>query len=194
MKITKLQLSETRLFDSVFPYLNGLVFHVTTESNLNDILKCGEIRPNPDGSYPSTFGPYNSFFRNRGCVCLFDYRPETADQFEEYHDRCLPTDPASPGIGHSNFFHFSICLSEPKTLDSMEGREAYKEMVLPYLEIGHPGPILLKKIDEVIVVSVIEDPDPPRAGFRARDLKEVYPDPIEREVRYTHACFSSIQY
>jgi hypothetical protein len=46
-------------------------------------------------------------------------------------------------------------------------------MVLPYLEVGHPGPIVLENIDEVIVISVIEDQDPPQALLFARALKEV---------------------
>jgi hypothetical protein len=37
--------------------------------------------------------------------------------------------------------------------------EAYREMVLPYLEIGHREPIGVENIDEVIIVSVVEDPD-----------------------------------
>ena len=173
VKITKLQLSETRLFESVFPYLNGRVFHVTKESNLNAILECGEIRPNQDDSYPSTFGPYNSFFGNRGCVCLFDYRPETADHFEEHHEKCLPTQTASPESGIAIFFISESVYPILKPWTHLNEEKAYREQVLPYLEVGHPGPIALENIDEVIVVSVIEDPDPPRAGLLARALKEV---------------------
>jgi len=166
VKITKIQLSETGLVDSLLPYLSGRVFHVTKESNLNTILECGEIRPNQDASYPAAFGPYNSFFRNRGCVCLFDYRPETADNFEEYYNRCLPTYPASPESGIAIFFVSESVYPILKSWILWKEEEAYREMVLPYLEVGHPGPIVLGNIDEVIVVSVIEDPYSPFAAFR----------------------------
>lgn len=173
MKITKLQFSETGLFESLKPYLSGRVFHVTKESNLSDILECGEIRPNQDGFYPSTFGPYNSFFGNRGCVCLFDYRPETAEHFEEHHKKCLPTQKASPESGIAIFFVSESVYPILKPWTLLKEEKAYREQVLPYLEVGHPGPIVLENIEEVFVVSVIEDPDVPIAVKIKRGLKEV---------------------
>lgn len=158
MKITKLQFSKTGLFDSLFPYLDGRVFHVTKESYLLSIFDCGEIRPNQDGSYATSFGSSkDSFFRNRGCVSLFDYRSATAEQFKQFSERCLPTQPASPESGIAILFVsesvYPVLL--PWTLCKEE--QAYSEMIVPYLEAGHAGPLTLKNINEVIILSVIED-------------------------------------
>jgi hypothetical protein len=166
VKITKIQLSETGLFNSVIPYLIGRVFHVTKESNYNTILECGEIRPNQNCSYISTFGHYNSFFRNRGCISLFDYRPETWDHFKDHYYKCQPTDKASPESGIAIFFVSESVYPILKPWTLWKEEKAYREMVLPYLEVGHPGPIVLGNIDEVIVVSVIEAPDSLLAAFR----------------------------
>ena len=66
-KITKLRHSAP--FGAVRSRLEGRVFHVSRLSNLDPILTSGEIRPNQDATFATTFGSSsNSFFRNRGCV------------------------------------------------------------------------------------------------------------------------------
>jgi len=160
MIIRKLQFSETGLIDSLFPYLNGRVFHVTKELNLDSILECGEIRPNQHGSYDTTFGSSgNSFFRNRGCVSLFDFRSATPEQFDMYMGRCSPTQPTSPETSIAVLFVTESVYSALLPWSLWKDEEAYREMVLPYLEIGHREPIGVENIDEVIIVSVVEDPD-----------------------------------
>jgi hypothetical protein len=146
VNITKLRFSITGLFESLKPYLSDRVFHVTKESNSNPILECGEIRPNQNGSYPTTFGSKNSFFRNCNCVSLFDYRPDTAEHFEEYYNRCLSTFPASSKSGIAIFIISESVypILKPWTLSKEE--MAHRGNILPYLEVGHPGPIRLARI------------------------------------------------
>jgi hypothetical protein len=170
MRFRRLEFPETGLLDSLFPCLHGRVFHVTKESNLDTILSCGEIRPNRDGSYDTTFGSsMNSFFRNRGCISLFDYRSATSEQseqFEEFRGRCSPTQPASPAGGIALLFISKSVYSALLPWTLWKEEKAYRKMVLPHLEVGHAGPIPTERIDEVIVVSVIEDPNSLAASLR----------------------------
>lgn len=174
MKIRKLQFSETGRINSLFPYLDGRVFHVTKESYLDSIFECGEIRPNQDGFYDTTFGSStNSFFRNRGCVSLFDYRSATPEQFEMFLEKCSPTQPASPENSIAILFVSESIYPDLLPWTLWKDEEAHQEMILPYLEAGHPGPISLEKIDEVILVSVVEDPDSLVAALRRANKKIV---------------------
>lgn len=43
-------------------------------------------------------------------------------------------------------------------MDFVEKEEAWSERIVPYVETGHLRPITLDKIEEIIVVLVIEDP------------------------------------
>jgi hypothetical protein len=98
--VTRLRLSEAGLFTAVLPLLEGRVFHVSRLSNLELILACGDIRPNQDGSLEATFGSTaNSFFRNRGCVSLFDYRSVAPEELADAAMKCSPTQPATPESG-----------------------------------------------------------------------------------------------
>jgi hypothetical protein len=160
MKITRLHFSESGLLNSLLPYLEGRVFHVTKESYLDSILECGEIRPNKDGSYDTTFGSSTiSFFRKRGCVSLFDFRSATQKQLDMFLGRCSPTQPASPEDGIAILFLNDSIYQELLPWTMRKEEEAYREMILPYLEAGYPGPIAVEKVDEIIIVSVVEDPE-----------------------------------
>jgi hypothetical protein len=39
-------------------------------------------------------------------------------------------------------------------------------MVVPYVEAGHPGPIALSLVTEVILVTMLVDENDPWSGFR----------------------------
>ena len=99
LETINLNFPETDLFDSVLPYLKGHVFHVTKLTNLEIIIQCGEISPNNEERFQTSFGSSNSFFRNRNCVSLFDYRIIETELFDQYAYRCLPTQAASPECG-----------------------------------------------------------------------------------------------
>ena len=118
-------------FEPVRSFLEGRVFHVSQLSNLEPILKCGEIRPN-DGSFVTTFGSTsNSFFAKRGCVCLFDYRSVTQQQLEDSIFKCSPTQSITPQSGAAIFiFSGDGCLDLQSWLQWKQ-EEAWGEQIVP---------------------------------------------------------------
>jgi hypothetical protein len=156
--VTKLRCPEAELIESVFSRLKGRVFHVTREAYLDSIIECGEIRPNMDGSYSTTFGSSgNSFFRNRDCVSLFDFKSPTPEKIDEYAERCWPLQPVSEDDGIAVLFISESLYPALLPWTLWKEQEAYREIVVPYIEAGHPGPIPIEKVDEILIVSVIED-------------------------------------
>ena len=154
---TKLRLSEKGLLNALLPRLEGRVFHVTLLTTLDLILRSEEIRPNKLGSYDSPFGSSNSFFRNRGCVSLFDYRSVTPEELDDSLGKCSPIQPIQARLPDSGIAIFLLSpLRCPALLpwSLLKQEEAWTEMVVPYVETGHEGPISLALVDEVICVEV----------------------------------------
>jgi len=167
MKITKKQFHERNLTESILPYLTKRIFHVTKKSNLNAILECGEIRSGKNNKFETTFGySSNSFFRNRGCISLFDYKTATKEQFDKYFGRCHPAMPVTPEDEIAILLINDSIYHELLSWELWREEQAYSEMVLPYLEAGHQGPISIKKVDEILIVSIIEDPHSLAAKLR----------------------------
>jgi len=166
MERLKLKIPETNLFDSVFPYLHGHVFHVTKLRYLDSIIQCGEIRTNKEGNLETTFGSSsNSFFRNRGCVSLFDYRIIDPDIFEKHAYKCTPTKPASLENGIAVLFLSEGLHSKLISWKLWHEEKAYKEMVLPHFETGHPGSINIAGIKKIIEITVTEVPESMYSSF-----------------------------
>lgn len=159
---------ETESLDDVRAYLQGRVFHVTRLSYLPSIVECGEIRPNRDGTLQTTFGPSNNaFFRNRNCVSLFDYRPEATEEIEDFRGRCYPFRPAFPPNGG-----IAILILQPAAYDALipwtrwKDEKALREMVVPYVEAGYPGPLPLCLVAEIMSLEITEDPKSLAAHLR----------------------------
>lgn len=156
-----LNLTHGDLYEVVLPRLLDRVFHVSLLSNLDSILKSGAIRPGCEVSAPSSYGYQKaSFFRKRGCVSLFDYRSVSTTELAESMKKCSPFQPAVPGTsepGNSVFIlspdHCADLL--PWTL--WEEEEARNEMVVPKVEAGHKGPILLEHLDELLAIEIEHD-------------------------------------
>jgi hypothetical protein len=127
-------------------------------TNLEIITQCREIRPNIKGKFQTTFGSScNSFFRNRDCISLFDFRVIEPETFERHIFRCRPTAPASPECGIAVLLTSENIHSSLLTFDLCHKEKAENEMILPHYETGHPGPINLKHITKIIEITVIED-------------------------------------
>ncbi len=171
MKETKLALSERGLNESLLPRLRGRVFYLTLLSNLERINQAGEIRPNSSGAYPGPLSHYNSFFKNRGCVCLFDYRTVSEDKLNISLGKCSPATwiGFSPGSGLAIFLLARDRCPDLLPWTLWEEQEAWREMVVPHVEAGHEGPISLELIDEVLCVEVEPDDHPLVVALRARE-------------------------
>lgn len=169
MKIAKKYVrSETESLDDIEEYLQGKVFHVTRLTYLPLIIECGEIRTNSDGVLPTTFGfSDNASFRNRNCVSLFDYRPEPTEEIRNFRLRCYPFRPAYPPNGG-----IAILILQPNVYDVLipwtlwKEENALREMVVPHVETGYPGPIPLNLVEEIISVEITEDPKSLAAQLR----------------------------
>jgi len=145
--------------------LNGYVFHVSNIENLNSIKMDKQINPNIDKRYTTQFGYMNSgFFRNRGCVSLFDYRSEVTEEVQSHRNRLDPFQAARPGVyGKDGIVIFLIKrdLNFYKELilwDKWNEENAWQEQIVPYVEVGYPKPISINLIEEIICVKINEDP------------------------------------
>ena len=154
--------------------MQGHVFHITRLDYLPSIVQCGEIRPNHDGTLPSTFGSeYNAFFRNHSCVSLFDYRPEPTEEIKDFRRRCYPFRPAFPPSGG-----IAILILQPITYDALipwtrwKDEHATREMVVPYVEVGYPGLLSLSLVAEIMSLEITEVPDSFVARLRAALRKD----------------------
>ncbi len=160
MIITKVRYRNRDLPNSLLPRLMERVFHVSLLSSLEKIKEDGEIKVSGTGLCPSVYpGHYNSFMRNRGYVSLFDYRSVPQEHLEDSLDKCSPTQGATPESGIVIFLFSRSDI--PKLLSWREWNleDAPREMVVPYVEAGHKGPISLKLIDEIICLEIDEEPN-----------------------------------
>jgi hypothetical protein len=161
MDITKKYVrSETEHLDDIEAQLEGHVFHVTRLAYLQSIIECGEIRPNADGELPTTFGSAkNSFFRNRNCVSLFDYRLAPTGEIKDFRLRCYPFTPARPPNGP-----IAILILDPEVCSVLipwtkwKEEKAWSEMIVPYIEAGYPGPLPFRLVEDIISLERKEDP------------------------------------
>lgn len=152
---------ETASKSDIEAMLEGHVFHVTMRAYWASILKTGHLEPNTNNSFPTTFGSSNnSFFRNLGCISVFDYRTPPTEETKEFRYRCYPLQAAKPGtdgiailILNSSIYDALIPWTKWNEIGD------FKQMVVPYVEAGHPGPISTDKIDKVIYVQLEEDPN-----------------------------------
>jgi len=168
VRITRHIRGESEPLDDILSLLQGRVFHVTKHEYLSSILADGQIKPNTDGTLPTTFGSSsNAYFRKRGCVAVFDYRAEPTEEIKFYRSKCWPFMPArdcNEGI--------AILLLKPDVYANLipwtQSKEdgSLSEMVVPGVEAGHPGPIPLSAADEVLCLKLEEDPNSLAARLR----------------------------
>lgn len=173
MKISGLTFRYTEAETRLLPRLRGRVFHVTCWRNVPQIRENGEISVNRDCALRTGFGSsLNSFFRLRDCVSVFDYRNITDEQLDQSLRKCAPYQ-----AGHSCNFELAIFFLSRSTFDRLEPWTLWKTAkpngelgipgVVPYAEAGHPGPIQLKSIDELLRVKMNYAPSRLELAHRA---------------------------
>lgn len=179
MKRTTVTVKETELRERLYPLISGRVFHVTRLENVVQIVCSGGIAPNVDGALASTFGSSgNSYFKNRGCVSVFDLVHPSVAEIEEYLPRCWPFQTARPGEGIAVFF------LSPKVHDGLlswhgwREEQALSEMVVPFVEAGYQGMLPLSAIEEIIEVLVEEVPDSIQAMHRRLAAERENPNAV----------------
>lgn len=158
-QIDEIALPENEALARLLPRLMGKVFHVSKAQYYEPIVESGAILPN-DGRHGSSFGASKiSYFKNRGCVSVFDYRDSPKEKFQQFMGRCAPTLPASPESPIVIFYLGEAAISRLLPWSGWEIDREVGEDVLPYLEAGHPGSIPLTEIDEILRVSITEQPN-----------------------------------
>lgn len=152
--------SETDSMEDIMAMLEGQVFHVTRRAHWPAIVEAGRLEPNRDGRLPTTFGySRNAFFNNRGCISVFDYRTPPSPEIHDFRLRCHPLQPAQPrSEGIVILFLNPSLHAELVPWTEWKREEAWREMVVPHVEAGYPGPIPLDRIDRAIFVTIEEDP------------------------------------
>ncbi|MCP4261228.1 MAG: hypothetical protein GY774_27530 [Planctomycetes bacterium] len=161
MKKSYINIDKTKSREELMPLLEGHVFHVTKARFDHDIENCGKIVPNISGSLESSFGSSrNSYFRNMGCVSVFDFRKINDEEPVKHLHKCAPWSPLSKSEPISIYI-FNAAIHD--NLISWIGWKSsdLRQMVVPYIEAGHKGPIDLSVVDQIIYVSTeCEDKNP----------------------------------
>jgi hypothetical protein len=151
---------EREPLDDIEARLQGRVFHVTSASSWESIKACGAIQPNSEGLWTSPFGSRNGFFRKRGFVSVFDYRPSPTEEVASFRGRCHPlygaARPGREAIVVAFLSDAAICRLEP--WDAWSKEQAWDEMVVPLVEAGHPGPINLSDVVSTFRFRRVVDP------------------------------------
>ena len=97
---------------------------------------------------------------------MFDLRAATEKQIEDGLGKCSPFRIATPECGIGIFFLAPLAYDKLLSWQLWEEAKAWGEMVVPYVESGHQGPIPLVHIEELISIEVEEDPDSMIAMYR----------------------------
>jgi hypothetical protein len=166
--ITEVERVEGASFVDVEDVLEGRVFHVTRRESWAEIAAAGEIRPNVGGTLFSTFGfSSNSYFRNRGCVSVFDYRIAPNEEIRMFRARCSPFQPAEPGgLGIAVLLLKDTVYQKLIPWSRSKEDGVSSEMVVPYVESGHPGPISIVEIERIIFFRLTENSSSLAAALR----------------------------
>ena len=160
-----------KLEDTLLPRLAGSVFHVTTQQAAIQILADGEIANNKSGQFMFMYPQAkNSYFRLKGCVCLFDLRSKSQEEIQEALTRYYFLNPFSTD---KPVFFFLNASFYPNLIPYTEylNEKAYDTMIIPHVEAGYSGNICLAMISMIIWVEVTRL-DEESNSFSARRLLE----------------------
>mgnify|MGYP003134108323 FL=1 len=157
--------SSIEISESTYPdllaRLLGKAFHVTKGANYPGILRTGCISPNPDGIYETSFASSsNSFFRNRSCVSVFDYRNVPQDKFDQYAGRCHPLTAAGKNGEMVVFILSKEAENKLISWENWKAENSPSEMVVPYVESGYKGSLALAYIETIFIIYVTKTPRP----------------------------------
>jgi hypothetical protein len=168
LPIGRLSVKSSDLEPVVLPLLLGTVFHVTSSPALIDVVSSGAIRSNHDRRFQFTFPQSeNNYGRQRGYVCLFDFREASENAAREARCKFNFLKPTSA----DPVFLFLTPSEYPRLIawtDAPAGA-----MVIPYVETWYPGDVPLSLLSGALVVTV--EPDDVDSAFR-RIIRELHQD------------------
>lgn len=141
------------LASELLPKLLGTVFHVTDMKGYAGIVQDQEIRVD-DGSNPTTPQSKVSYFRTRGCVCLFDLRSVPMEEMELGLMKYYFLNPTHADNRPVFLFLDRSYWDRLISWTVSKEDEGLGAMVIPYFEAGHQGPIPLSCIESALLVEV----------------------------------------
>jgi hypothetical protein len=149
-------ISHNNAYEVIMPLLYGNVFHVTKDHNWSKIRFTGKLMPVPvEGEYESTFGSI-SYFRERGCVSLFDYRNYEEEGFERNFEKCHPLQPLNEDCPIKILFlshdYYNLLIPWDVSKKDIKGNN-----IVPYVEVGVEGDVPLDYFYKVLSVSTVDD-------------------------------------
>ena len=154
MTETTIALHRDHLWSQLLPRLVGRVFHVTTREAYVAIREAGAIRPNIS-TFPSPFGKYQSFFRKRGCVSVFDLRTATPEQISVSVGKSGLLSPGRSGKWPQVYlFLASECFERLVPWTRWKEEDAKSDAIVPHIEAGYPGEVSTDLITAALVVTV----------------------------------------
>ena len=147
------------------------VFHVTPRQNFEKILESGAIHPSRDCRIELTFdASENSFFRNRGCISVFDLRRATDAQIKKKIDIFHPFRDEY-GENPVLLILKSEAYAELVSWEACRQENALSEMVVPYIESGYTGSISMDQIEYCLLVTILNRPSYPNFPAVAEKMR-----------------------
>jgi hypothetical protein len=158
LPVRRLSVKNSDLAPVVLPLLIGTVFHVTSSAALMAIGGSGAIHSNHDRRFQFTFPQSeNNYGRQRGYVCLFDFREASEDAAREARRKFNFLKPTSA----DPVFLFLHPSKHARLIPWTEAPVG--AMVIPYVETWYPGDVPLSSLTYALVVTI--EPDDADSAF-----------------------------
>jgi len=154
-KITEFTIPEDDIYEKGLQLVRGKIFHVTPIDRFKKIIKDGHIKTNKDGNLGYHWSE-NSFGRNRGYVCLFDFTDKEEKAIEDvvvnYFNFFSPRTLGS----HIGFLIFPFDLLKNQLLFIDHARREWRlgEKYIPDVECWYPSYLSIDLCSEAFVINI----------------------------------------
>jgi hypothetical protein len=166
MNRQQLSIPSAELKTTLLSRLRERVFHVSCEGSMAGIIADAAILPNREGERVSGFSSAtHSYYRLRGCVCVFDYRAVSEETLLYSLEKCAPYD-----LAWSCDDRIVVYFLSARAIARLDKSATLScgEMFVPHVEAGHPGPLSLTDVEEVLIVHLAREEHPFIDAFRRR--------------------------
>lgn len=152
-KIKTFTFKRSEIPECLVDIISGKVFHLTPYNNYHSICKSENIETNVEKKYECHFSD-NSYGRNTGKVCLFDFRDHIEMIFDDRWQFVFDLENCENK--YTMFFLKEHCYDSLETYsDYLKLNSEYKQ-IIPFIESWYTGPISINDIDEIIHIKVLK--------------------------------------
>ena len=150
---------EQSLTELVLPRLLERVFHVTSGERFEQIRTEGRVRVNADGKLGFSFDFSRlSHFRLNGCVSVCDLRGRDHEELDRGRSNYDFVQPSTSWSVIAYLFLSEEARDRVITWEQATTEHGLTIQGVPRIEAGHPGPIPVEDLEEVLLVTVLPDP------------------------------------